>query len=172
MTRLSWYGIAPALFVVMTTVALAVPATPDAIGILRFADADGRTLALDAPGVLYLVDFWALECKPCMQEMLQLERLAKEYEPSGRFRLVSVIWGGWEGKHLLVAGGRTGTALVPYSDPEDWFGHLEINAFPTKLLIRDGKLLRRARGGGTGTYATWKKAIDDELRVPLIASPP
>ena len=172
MKRPSWYGIAPALFVVMMTVTLAVPATPDPIGILRFADADGHTIALDAPGVLYLVDFWALECKPCMQEMPELERLAKEYEPSGRFRLVSVVYGGWKGRQLRVVASRTGTGLIPYSDPEDWLGRLEVDVYPTKLLIRDGKLLRRARGGGTGTYATWKKAIDDELRVPLIASPP
>ena len=163
MTRLSWYGIAPALFVVMTTVALAVPATPDPIGILRFADADGRTLALDAPGVLYLVDFWALECKPCMVEMPELERLAKEYEPSGRFRLVRVVHGGWQGKQPRI---------VAYSDPEDWIGRLEINAFPTKLLIRDGKVMRRARGGGTGAYATWKRAIDDELRNAPVARRP
>lgn len=129
-------------------------------------------LALAAAGVLYLIDFWALECKPCMLEMPDLERLAKEYEPSGRFRLVSVVYGGWKGKELRVVSGRTGTGLIAYSDSEDWLGHLEINAFPTKLLIRDGKLLHRARGGGPGAYATWKKAIDDELRSLPVANQP
>jgi thiol-disulfide isomerase/thioredoxin len=170
--RPSWYGIAPALFVVMTTVALAVPATPDAIGILRFADADGRTLALDAPGVLYLVDFWALECKPCMVEMPELSRLAKEYEPSERVRLVSVVYGGWKGEKLRTIAGGAGSGLVMYSDPEDWIARLGIDGYPTKIMIRDGKVLRRARGGGAGAYAKWKAAIDDELWSPRVASPP
>ena len=147
-------------------------AADDPIGILRFADSDGHTIALDAPRMLYLVDFWALGCKPCILEMPELERLAKEYEPGGRFRFVSVAAGGWNGKGLLSVAKQAGTTLPIYSDPEDWLGQLEINAFPTKLLIRDGKVLRRARGGGIEAYATWKKAIDAVLRSPPGASPP
>ena len=98
MTRPYRCDIAVALVVVMTTVAAAVAAAGDSIETLRFADAAGNTIALDAPEVLYLVDFWAVGCKPCILEMPELERLAKEYEPGGR---VGGVAGGWKGNDLL-----------------------------------------------------------------------
>ena len=130
------------------------------IATLHFADAEERLIALDAPGVLYLVDFWALECKPCMQEMPELASLAGEYEPSGRFKLVSVVFGDWKGKGLLEVARRTGTGITAYSDPENWYERLQVEGFPTKLLIRDGRVIVRELGGGTGAYEAWKAEID------------
>lgn len=141
-------------------------ATPDRIQTLRVGDAEGNTTTLDEPGVLYLVDFWALGCKPCIVEMPELERLAKEYEPGGRFRLVTVVASGWEGKDLLNVAQQAGTTLPISSDPDDLFRTLDIRAFPTKLLIRDGVLLARKRGGGPGAYDTWKRIIDAALQDP------
>lgn len=114
--------------------------------------------------MLYLVDFWALGCKPCILEMPELERLAKEHEPGGRFRLVSVVAGAWEANYLPTVARQAGTTLPIYSDLDDSFHQLEIRSFPTKLLIRDGKLLSRKRGGGPGAYETWKKAVDAALQ--------
>ncbi len=142
------------------------------IGTLRFADSEERAIALDSPGVFYLVDFWALECKPCMEEMPELERLAKEYEPSGRFKLVSVVVGGWKGKRLLSLPRRTGTGIAAYSDFENWCARLKINAYPTKLLIRDGRILDRVRGGGIGAYEVWKKEIDRQFQRTTAPNPP
>jgi thiol-disulfide isomerase/thioredoxin len=155
-----------ALATFLLVLAAAAGTAPVPIGPLRVGDAEGKTITLDAPGVLYLVDFWALGCKPCIVEMPELERLANEYEPGGRFRLVSVVASGWEGKDLLTVATQAGTKLPISSDPDDLFRQLQITAFPTKLLIRDGKLLIRKRGGGTGAYETWKKVIDSELQRP------
>lgn len=148
----------------VTSVAWVADPPPGPIGPLRLGDAAGNTIALDEPGMLYLVDFWALGCKPCIQEMPELERLAREYEPGERFRLVSVVAGGWEAKDLPTVAKQAGTTLPVYSDPDDFFHQLKISSFPTKLLIRDGKLLSRKRGGGPGAYETWKKAIDAVLQ--------
>ena len=156
---------------VATPGAWAADAAPGPIGPLRVGDAEGHTFTLDAPGMLYLVDFWALGCKPCIVEMPELERLAKEYEPGGRFRLISVVASGWEGKDLLNVARQAGTTLPISSDPDDLFRKLEIRAFPTKLLIRDGVLLARKRGGGPGAYETWKKIIDQALQEPSSAKP-
>ena len=145
------------------SLALAAAAKGDAIGTMRFADAEGRTIALDTPGVVYLVDFWALACKPCIEEMPELERLAKEYEPAGKFRLVTVVWG-FEGKDLLKLAERAGATVPMYSDPEDWYGQLGVNSFPTKFYVRDGTVLDRHRGGGAGTYQFWKRALEHELK--------
>lgn len=160
-----------AIFLLVLAGSTVTAATPDPLPTLRVGDAEGNTITLDAPGVLYLVDFWALGCKPCILELPELERLAKEYEPSGRFRLVSVVAAGWEGKDLLTVASQAGTTLPIYSDPEDWLTQLEINGFPTKLLIRDGKLFVRKRGGGPGAYETWKQMIDVALQAPPPTNP-
>jgi thiol-disulfide isomerase/thioredoxin len=140
------------------------PSNGDSIGTLRFADADGRPIVLDRPGVVYLVDFWALACKPCIQEMPELERLAREYEPGGRFRLVSVVCGGWTGKDLLKVAEEAGAKMTIYGDPENWHDRLEVDAFPTKLFVRDGTVLARARGGGAGTYPHWRAEVEKALK--------
>lgn len=161
MTTRPLFTISATLVIVLA--ASATSATPEAIGTLRVADVDGNSITLDAPDMLYLVDFWALGCKPCIVEMPDLERLANEYEPQGRFRLISVVAAGWEGKDLLTVAQQAGTKLPIYSDPDDLFRQLEIRSFPTKLLIRDGVMLRRKRGGGPETYETWKRVIDEAL---------
>ena len=129
---------------------------------LRFADPEAKPLALDAPGVLYLVDFWAMGCKPCFVEMPELDRLAKELEPTGKFRLVSVAWG-WTPKDLNDVAKRAGVTRAIYADPEGWFSRLGCHGFPCKALVRDGVVLRQITGGGAGAYEKWKKAIVPEL---------
>jgi len=130
---------------------------------LRFADPDAKPLSLDAPGVVYLVDFWAMGCKPCFVEMPELDRLAKELEPTGKFRLVSVAWG-WTPQDLPAVAKRAGVTRPIYADPENWYARLGCNGFPSKLLIRDGVVLEHVTGGGAGAYEKWKKAIEPELR--------
>jgi thiol-disulfide isomerase/thioredoxin len=142
----------------------APPSNGDSIGTLRFADAEGQVIALDKPGVVYLVDFWALVCKPCIQEMPELERLAKEYEPAERFRLVSVVWGGYEGKDLLKVAEQAGAKMTIYADPENWHDRLQVDAFPTKFFVRDGTVVARARGGGAGLYQHWKGMVEKALK--------
>jgi len=165
MTQPCRFVIALALLVA-TPVAWTAGKKPGPIGPLRVGDAEGRTMTLDAPGVLYLVDFWALGCKPCTLEMPELERLAKEYEPAGRFRLISVVAYGFAGKDLLTVARQAGTTLPIYSDPDDLFSQLEIGSYPTKLLIRDGQLLARKRGGGPGAYDSWSRVITEVLGAP------
>src|SRR6185369_10456991 len=94
----------------------------ESVGTLQFEDANGRSIKLDEPGVVYLVDFWALGCKPCMMEMPDLDR-------------------------LLQVADDAGTTEEVYSDPENWHDRLGVDAFPTKLLIRDGTVIVRKRGG-------------------------
>jgi thiol-disulfide isomerase/thioredoxin len=154
------------------TSVLASPSDGDPIGTMQFADAQGQVITLDKPGIVYLVDFWALACKPCMQEMPDLERLAKEYEPAGRFRLVSVVWGGYAGKDLLKVAEQAGAKMTIYGDPENWHDRLEVDAFPTKFFVRDGTVLARKRGGGAGLYDHWKGEVERALKPAGAAKTP
>jgi thiol-disulfide isomerase/thioredoxin len=122
--------------------------------------------------MVYLVDFWALGCKPCIQEMPDLERLAKAYEPGGRFRLVSVVSGGWKGKDLLKVAEQAGAKMTIYGDPENWHDRLDVDAFPTKFFVRDGTVLARKRGGGAGLYDHWKDEVEKALKPEAAAKAP
>jgi thiol-disulfide isomerase/thioredoxin len=136
----------------------------DVVGTLRFADANGQPISLDAKGVVYLVDFWGLGCKPCMVEMPDLDRLASEYGSSGKARLISIAAGGWSGAQLRTVATNAGTTQQVLADPEHWHDRLGINAYPTKLLIRDGTVIARKVGGGVEAYDYWKSAIERELK--------
>ena len=140
----------------LLAVALAAP--------LTFADPSGTKVTLDEPGVVYLVDFWAVECKGCIEEIPELERLSRELVPRGRFRLVSVLWGGdWPGPMLKELAERYGIGRPLHTDPDGWQERLGKVAFPTKVLVRDGEVLKYPRGGDAGPYGNWKPLVDKAL---------
>jgi len=162
MTR--WIGAACATPLVVVSAALAgAPVQGDHIGTLRFADAAGKTVALDEPGVLYVVDFWALGCKPCVWEMPALDRLSKEYEPGGMVRIVGVVWGEWKSKDLPKIAKQVGTTRPVYADSQHWFDNLAIRSFPTKVFIRDGVVVRVTHGASEDSYDVLKTLIEAEV---------
>ena len=153
------------IFAATSALAQAVK-TGDHVGTLRFADMKGEKVALDRPGVLYVVDLWALGCKPCIQEIPALDRLAAEYEPGGQVRVIGVLWGDWKKSDLKKVPKAVGSSRPIFGDPEGWFNRFEIRSFPTKLFIRDGVIVRITRGGplnATDAYDDLKAQIESEL---------
>ena len=130
---------------------------------MSFVDPAGAKVTLDEPGMLYLVDFWAEGCGPCLKEMPDLERLAQELEPGGRFKLVSVLWGGWKGEDLTKIAERRGIHRPVHADPDGWLDQVGRPVFPTKVLVRDGVILQSREGGGRGSYAYWKPILEKAL---------
>ena len=41
---------------------------------------------------------------------------------------------------------------------------LAIQAWPTRYLIRDGRILVHRVGGGAGAYPTWRRIINEHMR--------
>jgi thiol-disulfide isomerase/thioredoxin len=152
------------LGVALATVAL--PALPDEERLyLQFKHESGASIRLDQPGVLYLVDFWSIGCRPCYLEMPALIALEKEYSKEPRFRFVSVAVEafnpGWIRERLASQ------QLAPptiYFDTERWFESLLLKGFPTKLLIRDGQVLAERFGANSrGSVDEWKRLIQEHL---------
>ncbi|HEX6850062.1 MAG TPA: TlpA disulfide reductase family protein [Candidatus Polarisedimenticolaceae bacterium] len=140
---------------------------------LRFQRPDGSFVTLDAPGKVYLVDFWAGGCKPCTREAPDLARLAREFGADGRFEIVAPVYGGWRHDQIERLATQYGMAELPVvADPDGWFMKLDVEGYPTKLLVRDGVVLVRELGGGRGTYRKWAPRIREALgKVPPTATP-
>jgi thiol-disulfide isomerase/thioredoxin len=59
-------------------------ATPPELWSLRFARPDGGELAMATfRGRPLLVNFWATWCPPCIREMPEIERFARQFAPNG-----------------------------------------------------------------------------------------
>lgn len=140
---------------------------------LRFQRPDGAFVSLDAPGKVYLVDFWAGGCKPCTQEAPDLARLAREFGPDGRFEIVAPVHGGWRHDQIERLATQYGMAELPVvADPDGWIVKLEVEGYPTKLLVRDGVVLVRELGGGRDTYRKWAPRVREALvKVPPAGAP-
>ena len=158
-----WIHVVVTSLLVTSAVPAADPKAGDEIGALRFTDAAGKTLALDEPGVLYVVDFWALGCQPCVREMPALDRLSKEYESDGKVRIIGVVRGDWKAKELPKIAKQVGSSRPVYGDSQHWFDTLEIRSFPTKLFLRDGVVVRVLHGAGEDSYDKLKTLIEAEV---------
>lgn len=132
---------------------------------LRFKNEAGQWVTLNQPGVLYLVDFWTIGCRPCLMEMPELISLEDEFENDPRVRFVSVDTEARSAatarKQLESHGIRPNRLFI---DADGWFNRLQIESWPTKLLIRDGKVLRVTSGAfPRGNADHWR----DEIRAFL-----
>jgi thiol-disulfide isomerase/thioredoxin len=139
-------------------------------GALAFRDAEDHLVVLDRPGKVYLVDFVVPGCKGCVLEGPELARLAHDLESPDRFQLVTVVYG-WSGKDLLTIGDELNSGSLPlYGDTEGWGRKMRVAAWPTKLLVRDGRVLERMVGGGPGAYVKWRKIIEAELKARTVSA--
>ena len=59
---------------------------------IEATDVDGKKVSLGAPelsGKVVLIDFWATNCRPCLEEMPRLKKLYQELHPAG-FEIVGI----------------------------------------------------------------------------------
>jgi thiol-disulfide isomerase/thioredoxin len=134
---------------------------------LRLQDAEGRAVDLLQPGVLYLIDSWALGCSPCLWEMEDLAALESVLANEPRVRFVGVLFGWSPGKDLTRI--QRQVPIAVHTDPERGLEALGCEGFPTKLLVRDGVVLDARIGAGqTGNFerlAEWLREWTPGLRL-------
>jgi thiol-disulfide isomerase/thioredoxin len=130
---------------------------------LAFQRLDGTWVQADRAGTLYLVDFWATWCAPCMSEMPELVRLEADLVNTPRFEMISVLADPSDpAPESVLQKLGLGPGDVT-RDPQRWMRKLGIGGYPTKLLVRDGQILLARSGGGRGAYALWRGIVEREL---------
>jgi thiol-disulfide isomerase/thioredoxin len=124
------------------------PAAPEPLAQDPLAQDDGRWL---------LVNYWARWCKPCLEEIPELQAFAAQH--AARARVVMVNFDGVTGEALAAQAARLGITLpLVEADPAAHFGAGRPQVLPTTLVIApDGTL--KATLIGPQTVATLLAAI-------------
>jgi thiol-disulfide isomerase/thioredoxin len=122
---------------------------------------DGSSFNLDQmKGRVVLVDFWATWCGPCMEELPQIKKIAKDFAGQPLV-ILSISWDEdeqtWE---KFVA--KNQMTWPQYRDTGHRIGNLfEVKALPAYFTINsDGILTTEMLGGGFDVEGKLKKLLD------------
>lgn len=114
----------------------------------QFQKADGQNLAWDSlRGEWVLVNYWAEWCKPCLEEIPELNALDREDDIS----VLGVNFDGIQGQELVELGDRMGIDFTMLAeDPGPQFGWKLPVALPATFVVKpDGELLEARFGPQT-----------------------
>ena len=133
---------------------------------------DGSKFALDAMGGrVVLIDFWATWCEPCMEELPNIKRIAKDF--SGQpLVIISISWDDNDTKWKDFIS-KNEMTWVQYRDADHRLGKLfEINAIPHYFTIdSDGVLSSELMGTGYDVEGRLKKLIAKAKQANIVAAP-
>lgn len=115
---------------------------------LKFTDLEGKTYTLDDFGKeLYLINFWASWCPPCLVEMPSMEKLRSSFVNQG-FEVLAVDVEEGAPQQAPPVVKRLGLSFPIFHDPENYLGDLfDITALPYSAIVdRKGEILLLQRG--------------------------
>lgn len=76
-------------------------------------DLDGKTVNFDqcvTPGQITIVSFWATWCKPCIQELINIDNLYEEWQKKYNVKLIAVS----------IDDSRTAPKVKPFVTSKNW----------------------------------------------------
>lgn len=127
---------------------LSVLDAPKEFSTAEFDGPDGKASLADYRGKVVLVNFWAIWCAPCREEMPTLETLAKAY-PSEDFAVVTVATGPNAPPAIDKFFDEIGVTTLPkYLDQRAALGRSSgVLGLPVSVLLdREGREVARLTG--------------------------
>jgi thiol-disulfide isomerase/thioredoxin len=121
---------------------------------MTWAGDDGKTQKLkDLQGKAVILDFWATNCPPCVEEIPHLMALQQKYG-ADNLVLIGLHVGDDEDRALIPAFSRTHNINYPIAFPDDdlsRFVFSDGDTIPRTLIIdRSGAIVKRTVGYGSG----------------------
>jgi thiol-disulfide isomerase/thioredoxin len=113
----------------------------------HFLDASGAVEDLQSEGIVYVVNFWATWCPPCVEELPHLQSLMEEVPRDGRVRFLAVNTEDLDRAAVDSFAREHGLDRLPiYLDPFSSRDAFDVTGIPVTLVIKDGIVLARHDG--------------------------
>ena len=129
---------------------------------LEFAEAGGAPRRLsDYRGRVVLLTVWGTTCVSCLEELPDLDRLARLYAARG-LSVISICGDESDPDIVRQVGGRRAPGLPLFVDRRGTaLPRLDVTALPTTLLIdRDGRLVARIAGARSWVSDESRRALE------------
>lgn len=120
----------------------------------------------DLAGKVVVLNFWFINCSPCRAEILELNKLVKEYHDSANVVFLAIALDDKADikefmakepfNYNIIAGGKS------VAD------QYRISAYPTHAVIdKEGKVCFHTQGSSAGTIYWLRKSIDEAITPPF-----
>ena len=146
-------GLAILVGVMSLTATISAEPAADKIAARPIKYAELGKLVRSHRGKVIVVDFWSLDCIPCMREFPHLVELNKKYGKDGLVAL-SVSLDNAEDKtaragvdKFLQKKQATFTNLIAQGDPDEWYNSLKIGGIPCVFVFdRENRRVKKLVG--------------------------
>ena len=128
-----------------------------------FTDTRGNKInTTNTAGKVVVLNFWFATCKPCIEELPDLNQVYTEYAANPDVLFAAVTFESSERTETFLKKFEFRYPLV--TDAQSVIKQFGVNGYPTNLVIgRDGKISSFVVGGFPGIGEALKAAIDQAL---------
>jgi len=129
---------------------------------MHFVDGDGSEVPLNEPGTVYVVNFWATWCGPCLMELPGLLELMSRLHDEPSLRFLAVNTEGFSRDDLEdFLDQHELTGLPVHTDPESFGELFGSSSIPLTVVVKDRVLLARH----VGYSSQLVRDLEDEIRM-------
>ncbi len=134
----------------------------------KLTDINGNELSSkNAIGKIIVLNFWFTSCKPCIQELPELNEVYEKYKNNPEVVFGSVTFDKKETVNKFLK--KYAISYPVFTDVNDLITKdFEVNSYPTNIIIdKSGAYSQYIVGGIDGIGAMIRQAIEDELNPVL-----
>lgn len=129
-----------------------------------FRDTESRKFKKeDLEGKVLVINFWFINCRPCRQEIPDLNQLVADYKDNEKVVFIAVGLDPWVDVKEFVKNTPFNYHLL--TDARDKADSYKVNGYPTNIVVDpSGKIAFQSKGGSSANPLWIKRAIEASLK--------